>query len=74
MIQQKDAKAPAKFAELCSGLGGWSHGLHVFGFRPEAMVELNPVTADLAAKACGLEERTGLGNVPYSVCYCGQCG
>lgn len=57
MIQQKNPDAPAKFAEICSGLGGWSHGLHIFGFKPEAMVELNPVTADLAAKMFGMESR-----------------
>lgn len=57
MIQQKNPDATAKFAEICSGLGGWSHGLHIFGFKPEAMVELNPVTADLAAKMFGMETR-----------------
>ena len=57
MIQQNDAVAPARFAEICSGLGGWSHGLHSFDYKPVAMVELNPVTAALAAQMFGMESR-----------------
>ena len=57
MIQQKDATAPARFAEICSGLGGWSHGLNTMDCKPVAMVELNPVTAALAAQSFGMESR-----------------
>ena len=51
IIQQNDAMAPTRFAEICSGLGGWSHGLNTMDCKPVAMVELNPVTAALAAQS-----------------------